>query len=436
MNPLVLRAELLINQQRYAQAVDVLRDALASDPENATVHSYLAISLSQVGQYDSATTHAEQAIELAPDDPLSHFSLAWGMVERRRWPEARRAIDAAIALAPHDARHYWMLSRIHFCENRWQQALTAAEQGLQADPDHQGCMHMQGVARLVLGQKIAAAEAIGQSLAKKPESAAARASSGWLSLTQNRPREAMDSFRESLRLDPTLEWARRGMVEALKSRHWFYRAIMRLRTAPQLDNDSASVWRSIQWRFVRLNMIAGWVLSLMCCLAMPIPAIYADPPPPPLYWVAFAIGLFCFLGVALAAQIGNLFLLSDRWGRHVLNEDEIHGARLLAASPLLPAIGCAAAIVSGDMTALAAGLMLSIVAVPISFLYRCDPGWPRQVAGLIIVGLIALGCAAAWPSGETSSLGNSRALPVIALLYGTFLGSCALARLSRVEPKR
>ncbi|HUE74635.1 MAG TPA: tetratricopeptide repeat protein [Pirellulaceae bacterium] len=437
MNPLELRAELLISQQRYAQAVEVLRDALVRDPNNARVHSLLAISLAQTNQYDAATEHARQAIEQAPDSAQSHFSLAWVMVERRRWKEARQAVDSAISLAPEEARFYWMLSRIDYCQCQWRQALQAADLGLAIQPDDQGCMNMRALCHLALGDKQLAAEATQQSLERRPEDPWAHASQGWAQLTNRQSQAAMESFREALRLDPSLEWARRGMVEALKSRHWIYRAVMRLRSPPPPVSDkSRSTMNSIAYQIGRLAIIAGWVLSLTCCVIMPIPALYSEPPPPTWYWMTFAIGLFCFVGVVLAGPIGNLFLLVDRWGRHVLSDDEVRGARLLAASLLLPATGSAAAMASGDMTALAGGLMLSVLAVPLSFLYRCHPGWPRQIASLIIAGLIALGIFAAVPSWETASPPKSRALSVMALLYATFFGTIILARLSRAQPKR
>ncbi|MDB5311521.1 MAG: tetratricopeptide repeat protein [Gemmataceae bacterium] len=46
---------------------------------------------------------------------------------------------------------------------------------------------------------------------------------GWALLHARQPAEALTHFREALRLDPTNEWARDGLIEALKARYWVYR---------------------------------------------------------------------------------------------------------------------------------------------------------------------------------------------------------------------
>jgi len=48
-----------------------------------------------------------------------------------------------------------------------------------------------------------------------------------VALETNRSEEALAHFREALRLDPTSDFARSGLVEALKARYWVYRTFMR-----------------------------------------------------------------------------------------------------------------------------------------------------------------------------------------------------------------
>ncbi len=40
-------------------------------------------------------------------------------------------------------------------------------------------------------------------------------------------KQALEHFREALRLKPDMEWARNGMVEALKARYFLYRLMLR-----------------------------------------------------------------------------------------------------------------------------------------------------------------------------------------------------------------
>ena len=59
------------------------------------------------------------------------------------------------------------------------------------------------------------------------DSSATQAQAGWVALETNRPKEALHHFREALRLNPDSDFAREGLVEALKARYWVYRTFMR-----------------------------------------------------------------------------------------------------------------------------------------------------------------------------------------------------------------
>ena len=41
------------------------------------------------------------------------------------------------------------------------------------------------------------------------------------------PKKAAEHFREALRLDPQNDWARRGIIEALKARHFIYALMLK-----------------------------------------------------------------------------------------------------------------------------------------------------------------------------------------------------------------
>ena len=56
-----------------------------------------------------------------------------------------------------------------------------------------------------------------EALGRNPENAHTNANQGWSLLHGGQPGKALEHFREALRLDPDLEFARAGMVEALKA---------------------------------------------------------------------------------------------------------------------------------------------------------------------------------------------------------------------------
>ena len=77
-----------------------------------------------------------------------------------------------------------------------------------------------------LGRRGEAGAASTRQLSRDPEDAYSHANQGWTLLHRGDPRKALEHFRESLRLDPDLEWARAGIVEALKARYVVYRWVL------------------------------------------------------------------------------------------------------------------------------------------------------------------------------------------------------------------
>ena len=70
-----------LSNQLYAQgqtpaAAEVLQDLLKSDSNFAAAHNNLAWLLSELGNADSAITHARQAVQLAPDNEAFQATLA------------------------------------------------------------------------------------------------------------------------------------------------------------------------------------------------------------------------------------------------------------------------------------------------------------------------------------------------------------------------
>src|SRR5262249_40024958 len=66
------RALVLLEQSRYDLAEKELRLALASEPDNAIAHGFLAMCLNERDEYAGATEEAEAAIRLAPDWSEAH----------------------------------------------------------------------------------------------------------------------------------------------------------------------------------------------------------------------------------------------------------------------------------------------------------------------------------------------------------------------------
>ena len=301
------RAQLLMQQHRFELAEEQLRLALAEGTQTAAAHALLSLCLAERDKFDDATTEAQQAIHDAPDEALGFYALATIQWKRNRLNEAQATILEAIRLEPWDADNFHVLSGVEANRYRWQEALVAAEQGLACDPDHIGCNNLRAMALVKLGRKAEAGQSIDVTLSKNPEDAVTHANQGWTLLEKQKPQEAMTHFREALRLEPNLEWARQGIIEAMKARFFLYRWLL-----------TFFLWMSRFSPKVQLALMLGLIFgrSLLANVLQAVPVLAPLEAP-------LTIGYVLFVWMTwTASSLFNLILRLDSFGRLVLNADE------------------------------------------------------------------------------------------------------------------
>jgi tetratricopeptide (TPR) repeat protein len=374
MNNAHLQRGMLLNQQgRHQEAVAELRMSLAQDSEDSFTYGLLALSLKELEQFDEATAHAQRAIYLAPDESFGHYALACILANRKRIEESRAAIFEAIRLDPYNAGYFAILSSLELQKARWREALAAANQGLEIEPEHPLCTNLRAQALVHLGDRAAAAATMGEALARRPDDAYTHANQGWALLHAGQPKQALEHFRESLRIDPELEWARAGIVEALKARNFIYRGML-----------AWFLWMS------RLTPGARWGLVIGAYFGVRIVRQVAESSPtlaPYLWPLIYAYAAFVLL-TWLSPSFFNLLLRIDPFGRYALSRDQIRGANLLAAC-LIVALGCLVAyLIAGEEMLLLCAICFVALSLPASAIHVCDAGWPRLVMALITGGLL------------------------------------------------
>ncbi len=288
MNVHLQRAQVLLEQSRVEQAVQEIRQALTLDPDDARAHALLALCLTDLNHREEATQEAQAAIHLAPDQFLPHYALAVVLHRRRLLREARAAIGEAIRIDPYSSSAFATLASIEVTAKRWSEAVAAAEKGLEHDPDDRECTNMRAIALVKLGRQGEAAAAIEAALARDPDDAVTHANLGWALLHEGEAKQALGHFREALRLEPELEWARAGIVEALKARNFLYRWMLKW-----------FLWMS---RFNTSVQIA-LVLGILVGQQLLVRVINAVPVLEPLFWpivilyLGFAWLTWCASGV-------------------------------------------------------------------------------------------------------------------------------------------
>lgn len=377
------RIQLLIQQSRYGQAERELREVLYQSPDEPFVHALLALCLSEQDKLKEALPSAHTAVALAPDSPWCRYILATVLSRQGKLAEAREVILAAIAQAPDDPDYFALLGSLYLQENRWQEALDNAEIGLSLDPEHVVCNNLRSMALIKLGQGDAALAGLASALMQEPDNALTHANRGWTLLEQGQNEAALAAFQEALSLDPNLDWAREGLVEALKARYLLYRLMLKYFFM------MGRLRRGHQW-LVMIGLLLGVRL-----LRLVFPAQTQ-------LWVSgavFGVYMGFVLLTWLADPLFNLVLRFNRYGRLALSPQQTVASNWLGG---LLAVGLLASISGAMLTLwplLGLGVMALAMTIPVSGSFMATDDRSRQFLGLYsamlaLTGGLGLACLA------------------------------------------
>ena len=372
------RGLLLESQSRFAHAADEYRRHLADDPDDALGHTHLAICLVQAQKYEEATRHAQLATSLNPEDPSTFWALAAVMHLRGRQPEAMQAINQAISLNLELPFLYLLRAQLWMERKNWNEALQDAERGLEIEPDHVECLNVKAQALVQLNRRIEAGESLKWALAHDAENDRTHATLGWSLLEQGQSQQAMEHFREALRLNPDSNWARSGILEAMKSRNFIYRFFLAyLFAMSKLKNGAA--WAIIIGAFVVVQFV-GYLQDTYPNWSGPLSLVIV-------IYLAFALMTW------LAFPLSNLVLLTSRFGRLALTPDHRRGALLLGIVLLLCIGALIVYVIFGGLHWQFAAIRAGLLTLPAAGIYLVRAGKPRRMMTIVtaVLALVGLG---------------------------------------------
>ena len=373
MSASLQRAGLLLDQSRYELAEQEARRVLAEMPEEAIAHAFLARALVEQGKHVDATESAKAAIALTPDEPYCHFVMAQVAAKQDNNEQALSAVAEAVRLDPEDPDYLALEGAILFDMGRKQEALSVIQRGLSLDAEHATCANLRAMILVQLGRREEAGQTIDSVLARDPENGLAHANQGWTYLHASKPNKAMEHFREALRLDPTSEWARAGIVEAMKARNIVYRLML-----------AYFLWMA------RLEPRTQWILILggyFLFRALRVVAREVPQSAPYLYPVMGLYVLFALLSWT-AVPVFNLLLRFSKFGRLALTPDDIKATNFLGACLLMVGACCALFFATGnDLWLVCAGGSFGML-IPIAGTFNKSPG-PARVKLAIYTGALA-----------------------------------------------
>lgn len=388
----------LLDVKKYDVAATEFRAALAQEPNDSTTHALLACCLLNLDRDEEAEQEAETAVGCDADDPYAFYTLSRAKAALNKYCEAFTAIEACLRLAPLDADYLYLRAALLHDVGRFDDALPAADEALRQDPNHVAAANLRILALQAVGRADEADFEIDRVLKLNPEFAWSHENKGRIALRNGRVAESLVHYREALRLNPHKEMARRGFLEALKSRSVMYRIAAWL--FPRSGNHVSTAWLI---RAFLVSLVVGSIGGLAYGRMSPDWEYAKTPGASMVAGVMICLFLYLFLLMAMN-RFGDavfVFMLRfDRVGRTVLTRDERSRAEITTLC-LFTSIGSMVGAVVWEIAWLwlvsAVVLLVILLAALVYRLPHLRDSWHKTFLGLatvmsilfLMIGLIA-----------------------------------------------
>jgi arylsulfatase A-like enzyme len=166
---LLHRANMLWEAGQIAEAVPVLRQLIAKEPDMAILYAKLGRSLMMTRNYPQAVPVLRKLVELNPDSPESHFRLGTALIAVQDFAGATPEIEIAVAKAPRWTQARLTLANAYIHTSRLPDAITQYNKVLEVTPDDYAANLFLGRSLLLSGDAAAAVPQLEKAAALQPK---------------------------------------------------------------------------------------------------------------------------------------------------------------------------------------------------------------------------------------------------------------------------
>jgi tetratricopeptide (TPR) repeat protein len=307
-------ADVLLSQGRFEHAEDIIKRLLATGYDGPELLKMMALAKAGLGEYASAEELIIKVLSTHPEDPFLFYLLATIKGSERKYQESMLLIDDAIRMDPANADFFAYKANILLQIKEYESALSIADTALELDAENIDALNARSSALVSLGRKEEAFQTISKSLATDPNNASTHANVGWGMLHQGKSAEALGHFKEALKVNPMNEYAKSGMLEAMKARFPVYKYFL-----------MAMLWLgkmkgNHQWAFI----IGGYIVyRILISVAKNNESLM------PFLTPFIALIFLFFISTWIFSPLMNLYLLANPYGRFTLSEDQKLSAKLV-----------------------------------------------------------------------------------------------------------
>ena len=135
------------------QAYNLLKQAMAEQPQNTDLMSEMAMVSEKLKRFDEMESVLRELMKRKPEDPHAFNALGYSLADRNvRLDEARQLITQALKLAPEDAYIQDSLGWVAYRQGQHAEALKILQAAFKARPDAEIAAHL-GEVLWIMGQR-------------------------------------------------------------------------------------------------------------------------------------------------------------------------------------------------------------------------------------------------------------------------------------------
>jgi len=131
------RGRLALEAQRYAEAADEFRKAIAARPESVTGRVNLGGALTLMGDLPGAIEQFEAVLRIAPENANAHYNLGLLFTNQNRPQEAITHLQFVLRSNPRDSSARSLLAQAYLKTDRMDAALEEFTRIVEADPGNE-----------------------------------------------------------------------------------------------------------------------------------------------------------------------------------------------------------------------------------------------------------------------------------------------------------
>ncbi|HEX2250873.1 MAG TPA: tetratricopeptide repeat protein, partial [Gemmatimonadales bacterium] len=300
---------------QHGAALGELDRLIREEPYHGLWFALRALVHADSGHIEQALEDARAGREVAPDHPFVHYVSGAIALHQGEVISAIQSAQRAQQLDPTYADAILLEARARAMAGQWPRVAELAERISQREPDNEEAAVLATIARGVVRDGVLDEAAWTSVVERFPLNPVARTGSGWTHLTRGRINAAQAQFEQALALDPSLTWAKEGLVLALKARNPAYALLLRF-----------FLWFGRLPQHTRTLLLVGGVLGYNFLRR----TAGANPEAKPLITPILIAYVGFVLLSWLADPLLNLLLMARPEGRRLLNADERRSATLVA----------------------------------------------------------------------------------------------------------